>query len=69
MPDGIKDNELIRQAAILHSVEPEILSRLLALAPEFENFNIRGVRSEFTRAVERILDRVEAVPSHEVHKS
>jgi hypothetical protein len=65
MLDGTKDDELIRQAAIHHSVEPEILSRLLALAPEFENFNIYGAKSGFTREVARILDGFGAVQNND----
>jgi hypothetical protein len=47
-------------------VESEILSRLLALAPEFENLNIHGVKAEFTRKVARILDGAEAVQNSDI---
>lgn len=60
MLDEAQNDELIRQTAIRHSVAPELLNELLALAPEFENFDIYGVKTEFTRAVARILDGVEA---------
>ncbi|MDP3288258.1 MAG: hypothetical protein Q8M64_08110, partial [Methyloversatilis sp.] len=56
MLDGTEHDELIRQAAMRHSVAPEILSHLLALAPKFENLNIYGAKVDFTRTVERILD-------------
>lgn len=64
MLDGTQDDELIRQAAIRHSVAPELLAELLALAPRFENMNIYGAKVEFTRAVERILDRTDATQSN-----
>ncbi|MGJ7558512.1 hypothetical protein ACSFBI_31440 [Variovorax sp. RB3P1] len=60
MLDGTQDDELIRQAAVRHSVAPDIISELLALASKFENVNIYGAKVEFTRAVERILDGANA---------
>lgn len=57
MLEGTQEDELIRRAAARHSVAPELLAELLALAPKFENFNIYGVKAEFTRAVEKILDQ------------
>lgn len=64
MLEGPQDDELIRQAAIRHSVAPELLIELLALAPKFENFNIYGSKIEFTRAVERILDEADEVQNN-----
>lgn len=61
MLDGTQDDELIRKAAIRHSVAPELLAELLALAPRFENFNIYGAKVEFARAVEQILDGADVV--------
>ena len=60
MLDGAQDNELIRKVAARHSVTPGLLTELLALAPRFENFNIYAAKVEFTRAVEQILDKVDA---------
>ena len=59
MLDGAQDDELIRKVAACHSVAPELLTELLALAPRFENFNIYGAKAEFTRAVEQVLDKVD----------
>lgn len=59
MLDGAQDDELIRKVAARHSVAPELLTELLALAPRFENFNIYGAKAEFTRAVEQVLDKVD----------
>lgn len=59
MLDGAQDDELIRNVAVRHSVAPEVLAELLALAPRFENFNIYGAKVDFTRAVEQILDKVD----------
>ena len=58
MLDGTQDYELIRQAAVPHSVSRALLHHLLALAPRFENLNIHGVKAEFTRSVELILDGI-----------
>lgn len=57
MPDDIQNDELIRQAAVRHSVAPDVITQLLALAPRFENINIYGMKAELSRAVEGILDQ------------
>jgi hypothetical protein len=57
MLDGPQEEKLVNETAILHSVSPELLNELLALAPKFENFNIYGVKAEFSRVVAEILDR------------
>lgn len=57
MPGDTQDDELIRQAAGRHSVPPDVISQLLALAPGFENINIYGMKAELSRAVEGILDK------------
>lgn len=64
MLDGTQDDELICKVAHRHSVTPELLTELLALAPKFENFNIHGVKAEFTRTVEQILDGFEGVQNN-----
>lgn len=56
MVEGSQNDELIREAAVRHSVDPDVIGQLLASAPKFENLNIYGVKAEFTRTVERILD-------------
>lgn len=57
MPDDIQNDELIRQAAVRHSVARDVITQLLALAPRFENINIYGMKAELSRAVEGILDQ------------
>lgn len=60
MQEGTQDDELIRQAALRHSVDPSVIGQLLALAPDFENLNIYGMKVEFTRRVAQILDGASA---------
>jgi len=60
MEKNTQDDELIRQAALHNSVAPEVISELLALAPQFENMTIWGAKAELSRAVVRILDAASA---------
>lgn len=59
MLDDTQDDELIRQAAVRHSVPPDVIGQLLALAPRFENINILSIKAELGRAVEGILDKAD----------
>jgi hypothetical protein len=58
MLDDAQDSGLIHQVAMRHSVDPEVIGKLLALGPKFENFNLYGAKVQLTRAVEQILDEV-----------
>lgn len=68
MLNGAQEDELIRKIAARHSVAPELLTELLALAPRFQNFNIYGTKVEFTRAVEQILDKVDEIQKNGDHQ-
>ncbi|WP_457953670.1 hypothetical protein [Achromobacter xylosoxidans] len=68
MLDGTQTDELIRKVAARHSVAPELLAELLALAPRFENFNVYGAKVEFTRAVEQILNKVSGADKNGVNQ-
>ncbi len=56
MVDSSHDDELLHQAALRHSVSPDLIAELLALAPKFENLSAYGAKVDFSRSVERILD-------------
>jgi hypothetical protein len=56
MVDSSQDDELIHKASLRHSVSPDLIAELLALAPKFENLSAYGAKVDFSRSVERILD-------------
>lgn len=56
MADSLQDDELLRQASLRHSVSPDLIAELLALAPKFENLSAYGAKVDFSRSVEHILD-------------
>lgn len=56
MKKNIQNDEIISQVALRHSVNSEVLIDLLSLAPDFENLNLHGMKADFSRRVEQILD-------------
>lgn len=56
MEDSTHDDELLHQASLRHSVSPDLMAELLALAPKFENLSAYGAKADFSRSVGHILD-------------
>lgn len=55
MNDPKHDSALVERAAKEHGVRPSLLYELLALEGAF-NFALRGARSEFSRAVNEVIE-------------
>lgn len=56
MTNEERDLELLRQAASLHGVEPDLLLRLLSLAEESSAVSTYGSKADFSRQVTAVLD-------------
>lgn len=56
MVDNTQYDELLNKASLRHTVPPELIAELLALAPKFENLSAYGAKVEFSRCVKDILD-------------
>jgi hypothetical protein len=56
MTDGQGEGELINGSAERFGVPVDVLTALLALEEEFENFHLFGAKAEFSRQVAKILD-------------
>lgn len=56
MVNSSQDDELLHKASLRHSVSPDLIAELLALAPKFENLSAHGAKADFSRSVGHILD-------------
>lgn len=62
MTDEQDKKELIDNSATRYAVPPGVLTSLLSLERDFENFSSIGAKAEFSRQVARILDEASAKP-------
>ncbi|RAS14244.1 hypothetical protein DFO50_11159 [Microvirgula sp. AG722] len=60
MVDSSQDDELLHLASLRHSVSPDLMAELMALAPNFENLSAYGAKVNFSRSVSSILDAAAA---------
>ena len=63
MTDGQTEVELINSSAVRFGIKVDVLTALLALEDEFENFHVFGAKAEFSRQVAKILDEASGHPA------